>query len=851
MFRFLVLFLLMATPASATGLETWLVTTLVAAGIGETTAAAIALAVSRFAVSTALGIASSLLGAKKASGADAARELGRDSNRPAYRFAYGHTRVPGSYAPALVKGNILYACLILNSRASEGNFTIYLDKREVEVTGDLYDFTLLGGAAATNDPFTGYLKAWIGKGDQTTPPVQITDEAPELFQTTDGWQGRTVLWLRLDVGPSGSRNERWPRARPEVEVEGDWSLVYDPREVSHDLNDPTTWAYSASQGPCLMDALTQNPIEQYRPENLMVETFAWCGDVADEDVVLKNGGTEKRYPVGGVIVFNGSEIEDQVGPLVSAGASELVRVAGRLGVSPGTYQAPVYTLTDALDDGFEFEVYKRGGDLPTQLRVTYVSPDRNFEEAELQPWDIPGALVADGGIAKVRDLSLPMVTSPTQAMRIRQIIGRTARMQKGLKCIAPPDAFELVGGSRLTVGFGAGFERLNGEYRALGVHPAFDPLGVNGDEGVALRCPIDTVETSATIYAWDELTDEEDVLVEAFDADRSGIEMPGAITASTGSIVDEDRGSYVTHRILFAFPPSTSVSVTGYEWEYRKDDDLWQSGGWVDREALNSDAPAKNFGYLSGISPTSFYDVRVRAVSPAGKSDWQVINNVSVDFALTGVSAAAIAGGAQFLGNAPDVISFAGLRVYRSDVAAAFGTALAVSGLIPASANGAFDVSAGDPAAVNIVTNSDFADGSDWSGTNWTIASGKATHAPVAANSLRQTNAMDDGADYRITFTVLDRTADVVRLSIFGDTTVTGANRTANATFQEILTAPINTTQIGVTAFPSFDGSVDDFWTVKDTPECLAQGQGDFWIVPVTQTGAEGAPIGPFTLTIP
>ena len=133
------------------------------------------------------------------------RELQLPMSRPPKRFVYGHNRTYGSPAPWRVKGALLYGCLILNSRPSHGGtIDIYMDKRRVTSrSGDIHDFSGNGAILDVIEDFptfgAGSLRnprVWIGLGGQTTPPATFTTEAPEFFQTTDGWQGCTVIWIR-------------------------------------------------------------------------------------------------------------------------------------------------------------------------------------------------------------------------------------------------------------------------------------------------------------------------------------------------------------------------------------------------------------------------------------------------------------------------------------------------------------------------------------------------------------------------------------------------------------------------------------------------------------------------------
>jgi hypothetical protein len=455
-------------------------------------------------------------------------ELARPNALPAYRSVYGLTLATGTPAPLRVRGDKLVGCWILNSRPSAmTQLTVYVDKRAVTYTGDPFDFTLSGGALATNDLFDGHLQFWIGRGDQTTPPVKITTDFPfasgadeELFKTTDGWQNCTVLWAILKAGDPDQRQERWPAQPPLIEVEAEYSLVYDPREETHDPDDPGTWVYSDNHALCCLDAVRTNPVKVYPLNSSRIEQYIAAADLADLPIPLKAGGTEPQYTVHGTILWNGSELHEQIAPLFAAGAARPVRVGGQLGIVPGAWEPPSYTLTDELGGDVEV-VGTQAGDLPTQLRTTYVSRARLYETAQLDPYDIPGALAADGGLARVKDLDVSFAGSATQAMRVQKIEGGLARQQRRISLTAPPSAINLVGGSVLTSDLPGAWARLDGTYRVESLKPAQSLLGE--DKGVALRCPLVAVQHSADIYAWDPEVDEQDIESPVFNEGADGV----------------------------------------------------------------------------------------------------------------------------------------------------------------------------------------------------------------------------------------------------------------------------------------------------------------------------------------
>lgn len=471
------------------------------------------------------------------------RELQAPNSRPPKRYAYGRTRVYGSWVPVVAKDGILYGCMLLNSRPSEGNFKFFFDKREVSLTGDPYNFAG-SGASATNSPFqdgvfpvSNRVRIWIGRGEQTTVPSRILSEASEFFIASDAWRGCTVAWMRLDRGPENGRAERWPRVPPEIEVEGDWSKVYDPRDPTQGADDPATWKFSNNQALCLLDALRQNPIRRYRMTSLMMPTFASAADVADEPTARKEAPTEPRYTANGLIIWNGQEIADQVRPLADAGGGSLVRMGGRLGYVAGAWRTPTYVMSDILEEGLiDYSRWRQGRELPTAIRVGYIQPDRDWQEAELTALPIVGADQITGSDDGVADVTLSMVTSPTQAMRIQQIMARKAAAQKRLSVTLPPDAFDLVAGATLQADMPNGFTRLNGLWAVDSADAGMWTADTEG--GVAMRCPVKLSETDPSHYAWNPDTDQFDIVSEEFTPGVAPIAAPvdGSAVGGDGSI---------------------------------------------------------------------------------------------------------------------------------------------------------------------------------------------------------------------------------------------------------------------------------------------------------------------------
>lgn len=549
---------------------------------------------------------------------DIKRELAQPKSRPAKRFIYGRVKAPGTPAPLRVDGDVLYMCLILNSRPSAGSPTIYFDNREAQVdSGDMLDFT---GPGATLAPVeagqsfgegTDRPRVWLGLGGQTTAPDEIVSDLGGEVLATDGWRGLTVLWVRIPVGPNDTRVDRWPRTPPVIEVEADWSKVWDPRDEAQDPDDPATWTYSNNQALCLLDAILQNPIKR-RPRFLVdVDAFSDAADLADESVArFYAGGTAPRYTTNGILIWSTGELVDQISPLAEAGGGDLVQIGGQISYAPPVTLSPSYTIDDILEDGgLEFTRLVPGSDLPTAVRASYIAPDRGWQES-----DIPALAVGSGATQDVEDgiVSLPLsfVTEATQAMRVQKIVRNRLAAQRRLSVTLPPDAIDLTPGAVAAWGISE-LPKCNGNWRVQSISPS---AWLQGD-GVALRCPVQLAEEPASVDAWDPEADEFELATETYTPPAPVRVAPTDLTATTGPGVAIGD----TPRIRFSFEP-VAGNVVGYEWQWRETGGEYAEGGSI--SASVADSLDRPFGYLTPVVPGTEYQIQVRTLYLGALSDF-------------------------------------------------------------------------------------------------------------------------------------------------------------------------------------------------------------------------------------
>ena len=596
-----------------------IVTAIAGAAFAATTAGVVAATVINLALSLALSFVLGKLAGGRPKQPDVKRELAQPKSRPAYRYVYGHANAFGSPWPWVQTdgGDYLWGVLLFNSRPSEGNFTVYADKRELEYTGDPYDFSASGGATLTGPGIIdGDLKFWIGRGDQTQPPQKFLDEASSHFQASDQYAGLTVLFIWLERGKDEDLMEKWPAWPPEFEMVGDWSLVWDPNDPAQSLDDPSTWTFSENRTRCVLDALTQNPLRPYREANLHLDSFKASATVDDEDVTLKGGGTEKRHRVSGVLVWDEREVHEQVEPLVTAGGSpeDLIRIGGKLGLVSGEIPESAATITDVLDDDLEWRTLKPGRDLASRVTTSYVEPDADWQLAELPTYEVPGAVAEDGGVPAVEHLDLDFVPSHAQAARLQKRHAYRLRAQKRITATLPPAAFDLVAGSAVTLDLPSPWSAMNGLYQVQRITPR---LIEAGDDGLVLRCPAELVEVKADGYDWDPATEEPDVPEGvAVDPVPSGLPVP-TFTAASDDTTSLSAGTFLYARIAVTpTDPGTPVNILDVRYREQGTTD------WLRTRSVHDFDAATATQYITPVSPGTTYEIQARWLKTGKASDW-------------------------------------------------------------------------------------------------------------------------------------------------------------------------------------------------------------------------------------
>jgi hypothetical protein len=488
-----------------------------------------------------------------------------------------------------------------------------------------------GGAEATNSPFAGHATFWLGRGDQGHPPATILCEFGDFAQidTTQFWAsdkmtGLTVLWCRLVRGKAKSERERWPANPPLIEVEADFTPVWDPRDEDQDPDDPTTWAVSDNQALCLLDALRFNPLARIDLSEVIVEQFAHGADVAEEVRPLLDSLSEPMWRVGGPLYFNATaELAQQLRPLIVAGAGELLRIGGRYGYRAGAWAEPALTLTDYLDSGdIGYQQTRRTRDAPKGVQAVFPDPDHGWEPGELEPVAIGGETAFED---RIQTLDLDLVPFPTQAMHLQLIEARRLALGRRFRASFPPTALPACAGATVELDLpGLGYR--NGVYHVEASNPA---RWIDAEAGDVMELPLELAETAESVWAWDPAIHQQRRFIQGF----RPLDLSLPVPTSLIGVFETDPVTEIRRlRVTFLAPgkiqtepndlftPNPDIAEFALQWS--EDDGEWTDAGTVAVPLPTGQFLGQARGYIWPVFGNRLYRVRVRSVADGRVSEW-------------------------------------------------------------------------------------------------------------------------------------------------------------------------------------------------------------------------------------
>jgi len=367
--------------------------------------------------------------------------------------------------------------------------------------------------------------------------------------------------------------------------------VFDPRTG--------TSGYSANSALVLRDYLT-DPLGLNIPTTLIDDdSVISSANICDQNVDLKEGGTEKRYEAHGMI-DTAVAPDKNIKELLSSMHGTLVYSNGKFKMTAGTTKTAVLSIDENdFASGIQISPRLSRRENFNAVKGQYVSPNNNYQPTDYPPITSTTFQTEDNGEQIFRELNMPFTTSTSMAQRVSKIALYKVRQPLSFQSTHRLSVLGLDVGDVANITFDR-YGWLNKPFEVV----SWNFLVDNNQMAIGIQWR----EYADSVYSWS--TTEEQLLADAPNTnlpDVFNLQQPLNLSATENLVVTRD-GRGVQSVLDITFDEALDAFATEYEMEFKKTTDTdYISGGR---------SPALKFE-ITDLAP-AIYDIRVRSVSALG-----------------------------------------------------------------------------------------------------------------------------------------------------------------------------------------------------------------------------------------
>lgn len=516
---------------------------------------------------------------------------------------YGRWKLSGLLVFAASEKGRLHRVLAMASGEIDAIEEHWIDDNLIEIdgSGDVTTAKYIDGG----DPRV-HVETRLGTASPTVYTA-LKDAFPGLWTDDHLGKGIAHAYVRLRQVKAEKITEMFPNL---AQTNYRWVLrgakVFDPREVTHDIDDPSTWEWSENAALCILDFLIHDDGMRLPKDWVTnaIEYWEDAADICDEAVTLKAGGTVARWLIGNAYSF-AERPADVLSRMLQACDAILFPVpGGGLAIKVGKWEAPTVTITD--DDVVGIADLGRGRSILTTanvIRAQYTSRLHDYKETDADPWINNDDVAARGEISA--DFQYFAVPNHSQCRRLMKLQAHRATPEWTGQIICNLRKLTVLGQrfvhwTSATYGIDADFEIVS------------PPQFVVVEGSVVRGIQLDLSSLTSAAYDWDAATEEGNAPVEPDEVpDDNTIAPPEDFAAALASVAAGTSTIQVV-RLTWAEPEEDffSVEVRGRA----TDDPEWHA------IPVATDALTADFGPLENAKT---YEFEARTVSVTGRfSEW-------------------------------------------------------------------------------------------------------------------------------------------------------------------------------------------------------------------------------------
>lgn len=597
---------------------------------------------------------------------------------PFRRRVYGRAKLGGYFiwwTSALGK---LYALIAIAAHQIDAFEEYWVSDRRVSVNGSGDVTAVIAPPDADPDQFNPDGRVTVQIFSKTGAPGKTAYAAlmaafPTLWTANHIGVGIADLLMVLGSVKSQLFQSVFPGGQQTARAVIRGAIISDPR------TSPATEAWSDNGILVILDYLTNADGWRVSPDVFLTGqaravTLASIA-VADENVPIFAGGTEKRYRIWGFYDFNEEPRQVLARMMAVCGAWLQPFPDGTIGIQAGRWIEPDFTITDDMILAYEVQHFVGEFDAINEIRATFTYPTNDYQDTESFPWQ-DEADIARRGYIKSTSIDARHSPSYTQTRRIQKIAAAEAMPKYTIT---------------LTLSI-AGIAARNKKF----VNLVMAQLGLSGSFRVTAfatnlqrqTCTIGLATFTSEAYHW---TTAEEGPAPPIPGDSSGVdpvETPQNLMVSvlTGTL----GGSSGAYMSMTCDPPTRDGLTVKFEYE------LDGTGNWA---TISQDT--EDYDTQTAILPDGTYNVRVSFIAPGNppfQSDFEEVTGVVVSPAIpapdspTSLAVIPVSPGVGVTFTAPNSETFAAARVWRNSVAV-FGSATDLTGPLYGAPNQDYSVS--------------------------------------------------------------------------------------------------------------------------------------------------------------
>lgn len=326
------------------------------------------------------------------------------------------------------------------------------------------------------------------KGDQTTADSDLVLAATG-FTNDHKLLDTAYIYARLDYDA-----QVYVSGVPNISCVVEGKKVFDPREVTHDINDDSTWGFSTNPALIAYDYLRDQKYGLGEDDaNIDVPSVTAAANDCDDTITITDG-TQKRYECSGIL-DSGSTIKDNLEDILSSMMGSIHYSGGKFHVLAGMYRDAHSDAigVDIITSPIQVTTKRSRNTLFNTVKGRFVSEENNYVISDFPKQD-DSSFVTEDGEELVMDLPLPMTTNNVRAQRIAKLTLKQSRLQMSISLQLNLEGLKYKVGDTVAINYDR-FSWANKEF-------TITRLQVIPDAEKGLVVDIEATEADETTHDW-------------------------------------------------------------------------------------------------------------------------------------------------------------------------------------------------------------------------------------------------------------------------------------------------------------------------------------------------------------